>query len=159
VRKGKAITDYPVSESISGDAQAAMNVPTSPAAAYQGFFITAGTPTRTAQVTDGLSNTWMVFEDAGRPDLWEKGKKVSSAGIYTAGNERWADPESRITIQVWCGTPINCNNGNEIYSFHTQGANFLMGDGAVKFFRESLPAQTFVALYTRAGGEVAGGDW
>ena len=69
------------------------------------------------------------------------------------GNEWWADPENRITIQVWCGSPINCNNANEIYGPHIGGANFLMGDGAVRLVTPQISPSTFVALYTRAGGD------
>ncbi|HEX2476492.1 MAG TPA: H-X9-DG-CTERM domain-containing protein, partial [Lacipirellulaceae bacterium] len=60
---------------------------------------------------------------------------------------------NRITIQVWCGTPINCNNGNEIYSFHPSGANFVMGDGAVLFISEAIDHFIYAAIGTRKGDE------
>jgi prepilin-type N-terminal cleavage/methylation domain-containing protein/prepilin-type processing-associated H-X9-DG protein len=157
-RPGKAINDYPVSESIGEPARSALGLTaTSPPAAWQGFFIASNVPTRIAEVTDGLSNTFMVFEDAGRPLSFVGG--VAATSSYPSTNENWADPANRITVEVWCGTPINCNNGNEIYSFHTGGVNFLMGDGAVRFVRANIAPQTFLALYTRAGGEVVGNDW
>ena len=39
-------------------------------------------------------------------------------------------------------------------SFHPGGASALMGDGSVKFLKDSTNMQTFWALGTRAGGEV-----
>jgi prepilin-type N-terminal cleavage/methylation domain-containing protein len=165
-RPGRAVNDYPVSDTIAHEARLYMQVPDRPVSAYAGFFYQdppiAGQSSirpRTADILDGLSNTFLAFENAGRPELWVRGQPASSAGIYLSGNEKWADPANRITVQVWCGTPINCNNGNEIYSFHSGGANFLIGDGAVKFLAETLSPRTFVALYTRAGQEVPDRDW
>lgn len=42
------------------------------------------------------------------------------------------------------------------YSFHTGGAHFTMGDGAVRFISENISFDTFVRLATPAGGEVVG---
>jgi prepilin-type processing-associated H-X9-DG protein len=41
------------------------------------------------------------------------------------------------------------------WSFHTGGTNFLFCDGHVEFVNYALPAATFAALCTRAGGEIA----
>ena len=49
---------------------------------------------------------------------------------------------------------INTTSNNEIYSWHTNGANALFGDGSVRFLIESTPATVVIALVTRAGGEV-----
>jgi len=43
-------------------------------------------------------------------------------------------------------------------SFHTGGANALLMDGSVRFFRDSIPLATWRALGTRNGGEVVSGD-
>ncbi len=51
---------------------------------------------------------------------------------------------NRLTIQAWCGSPLNCNNGNEIFSFHPGGARFLMGDGAVRLIVPHLSPATFL---------------
>ncbi len=50
---------------------------------------------------------------------------------------------------------INCSNRNEIYSFHPSGANFLYGDGSVRFHSETLDSEVFASLYTRAAGDTA----
>jgi prepilin-type processing-associated H-X9-DG protein len=152
-RLGKYANDYPVSESASGAAATALGLSTT-GAANDGFFAEINRPVRAAEVTDGLSQTFMVFEDAGRP-LPLPSPDVS----FPSNAEKWADSENRITIQVWCGRAINCNNGNEIFSTHGPGANFVMGDGSVRFISQDISAQTFAALYTRAWGDVIVGDW
>ena len=43
-------------------------------------------------------------------------------------------------------------------SHHPGGANFLFGDGSVKFIKDSVNLATYRALGTRAGKEVIGAD-
>jgi prepilin-type processing-associated H-X9-DG protein len=51
---------------------------------------------------------------------------------------------------------INGTNAAEVYSFHSQGANLIFCDGHVSFVRQNVTPQTFIALVTRANGDVAG---
>jgi long-chain acyl-CoA synthetase len=51
-----------------------------------------------------LTNVMIRMEDAGRPRLWDFGAIDTG---YPADNENYADPSGRITIQAWCGSPIN----------------------------------------------------
>ena len=44
-------------------------------------------------------------------------------------------------------------------SRHTGGVNVLVCDGSVRFVRDSISAQSWAAVGTRAGGEVVGNDW
>jgi len=117
---------------------------------------------RIGQITDGTSNTMLIAEDAGRPQLWRVGKLVSG----TVSGAAWAGRDSEyithgftidgVTVPGPCA--INCTNNNEIYSFHSGGANILFGDGTVRFLSTSVPMRTIGALITRAGGEVFPGD-
>jgi prepilin-type N-terminal cleavage/methylation domain-containing protein/prepilin-type processing-associated H-X9-DG protein len=109
--------------------------------------------TAIAEVTDGLSNTFMLFEVAGRPDSYrlgilEPGRTISGA--------RWADDESPFWVQRMCNGSqlVNCSNNNEICSFHPTGANFLYGDGSARFHSETIDPETFVSLFTRAAGDL-----
>jgi prepilin-type N-terminal cleavage/methylation domain-containing protein/prepilin-type processing-associated H-X9-DG protein len=47
----------------------------------------------------------------------------------------------------------NCGPNDEIYSFHSGGANVVFCDGHVAFLRESISAVTMRYLVTREGGE------
>ena len=52
---------------------------------------------------------------------------------------------------------INATSNNEIYSWHSGGANALFADGSVHFLRDGMAAPLVIALVTRAGGEVLTG--
>jgi prepilin-type N-terminal cleavage/methylation domain-containing protein/prepilin-type processing-associated H-X9-DG protein len=159
-RSGRGgVSDYTVSVNIGPPASVMLGVsgingdPSS-----QGFFRGSNIPTRIVEIRDGLSNTFMVVEDVGRPDPLIN---ASSDGGQQPDHAGWADPGNPIWVEVVCAgnRVINCHNGNEIFSLHRGGANFLMGDGSARFVREDLPPFTFRALYTRAGGEVFPNDW
>jgi prepilin-type N-terminal cleavage/methylation domain-containing protein/prepilin-type processing-associated H-X9-DG protein len=47
---------------------------------------------------------------------------------------------------------------DEFYSLHPGGGNVLMGDGSVRFIRQSINLTTWQALCSRAGGEVISAD-
>jgi prepilin-type N-terminal cleavage/methylation domain-containing protein/prepilin-type processing-associated H-X9-DG protein len=48
----------------------------------------------------------------------------------------------------------NCGTNDEIFSFHTGGANVVFADGHVQFLRDSLSPTVVAALVSRSGGEV-----
>jgi prepilin-type N-terminal cleavage/methylation domain-containing protein/prepilin-type processing-associated H-X9-DG protein len=113
------------------------------------------TPTSLKKVTDGLSKTFMLFEDAGRTLHYVEGERQSTN--VTSGGP-WADPASYFIFGLSqdCGltTLMNCSNWDEIYSFHPGGANFLYGDGSVHFHGEDINNETFTCLFTRAAEDV-----
>ena len=129
----------------------------------------SSTGSTAAQITDGLSNTILVAEDAGRPEYWVKGRRETALvpitfnggpGVTTGG--LWADHQKGFGIEGTqpAGYPevgecaINCNNSYEIYAFHTGGANVAMADGSVRFLSEGMSIRTLAALATRGAGEV-----
>ncbi len=116
--------------------------------------------TKIASVTDGLSNTIVIAEDAGRVELYRVGKQVSG-GLASGG--AWADYNSEYYVHGASndgvvigggGCVVNCSNDNEIYSFHTGGALALMGDGSVQFLSTAVSPAIVAALVSRAGSEV-----
>jgi prepilin-type N-terminal cleavage/methylation domain-containing protein/prepilin-type processing-associated H-X9-DG protein len=135
--------------------------------------VMSSTGSRVADITDGLSNTLLFTEDAGRPDYFVKGRRVTDQtppfggagnGVVTGGV--WADHQKGFGVE---GTSpdgftlvgecaINCTNAYEVYAFHTGGANAAMADGSVRFLRDSLTIRTLAALTTRAAGEVIADD-
>ena len=48
----------------------------------------------------------------------------------------------------------NSSFDNEIYSFHTGGGLFVMGDSAVKFIREDVDEDAFLSLVTAANQDI-----
>lgn len=110
---------------------------------------------RVAQATDGLSNTFLLFEDGGRPEEYIDGYPT---GSLTGTDFRWANWQLYIVLHKFCNTSqlMNCSNSSEIYSFHTGGCNFAYADGSVHFHTDDLDADLLVSLFTMAGGEVVG---
>jgi hypothetical protein len=49
---------------------------------------------------------------------------------------------------------INCTNDQELYSFHREGVNGLLGDGSVRFLHGSVRPAVLAALITRSGAEL-----
>lgn len=127
-------------------------------------FITIG------EVTDGLSNTIMIIEQAGRQNKWYRGRLLPSASptdIY--GNASWVDWNSarhvRVLAGVWqpgvtTGGPndqggsqiINVHNQDNPYSFHSGGVQAVRGDGSVQFISQGTDIVSFYGLATRNDG-------
>jgi prepilin-type N-terminal cleavage/methylation domain-containing protein/prepilin-type processing-associated H-X9-DG protein len=105
-------------------------------------------------VTDGMSNSWMLFEAAGRPDKWLRGGVLDESAVVTGAG--WSNDLSWFDVHDECGggQMMNCHNDNEIYSFHPSGANFAMGDGSVRLFQESINPEVFTSLFTRQAGDI-----
>ena len=115
-------------------------------------------PTTVEKVSDGLSNTIMLMEDGGRPDQYYINN--SFAG-WQNDPLYWNNPSHAFWIDIWCQNQFfNCDNGNEIYSFHRGGGNFLFGDGAVRYLPVTINKYTFKALVTREAADVPPtADW
>ena len=104
-----------------------------------------------ARVRDGLSNTILFVEVAGRPFVHEEGRAVDRRTT----THRWANWQVTIEIDRYCGNSqmINCTNSDEVYAFHTSGCNTAHGDGSVHFLSETINADTIVSLITALAGD------
>jgi prepilin-type N-terminal cleavage/methylation domain-containing protein/prepilin-type processing-associated H-X9-DG protein len=118
--------------------------------------------TRFADIKDGTSSTLLIAEDAGRPKLYNQARQVFDPAGQQGG---WADPNGAFSLDganpdgtVPGPCPMNCSNDSELYSWHTAGVNVAFADGSVHFLRESIDFCTLAKLFTRAGGEVVGGN-
>ena len=113
---------------------------------------------RTSAFKDGLGNTFLLFESAGKPYRYVDGKPYGNAyDTYT----QWSNWKSSMKLNPGIQSQtfnrnklINHTNVGEVYSFHPDGAMILYGDGAVKFESEDMPIDVFVNRFTRDGGEV-----
>ncbi|WP_152053488.1 DUF1559 family PulG-like putative transporter [Tautonia marina] len=141
---------------------------------------------RLADVRDGTSNTIMYAESAGRPFLFRKGGNQISEDLaqVRVNGGGWARPASDLTLDGSAPggallpgpCPLNCTNGedvgtspfphpyygtegtSEVFAFHPGGANVLLGDGSVRFIKETVNIRTFAGLVTRNGGELLSAD-
>ncbi|MBN1852718.1 MAG: DUF1559 domain-containing protein [Pirellulales bacterium] len=109
-------------------------------------------PTRVTDVLDGLSQSFLFFEDGGRP-LRYVGNQLQP-GEQTGA--LWADHRGYFCVHALCnGTQMtNCNNLNEIYSFHPGGCNYAYGDGSIRYHPESIDPEVFVSLFTMDAGDI-----
>jgi prepilin-type N-terminal cleavage/methylation domain-containing protein/prepilin-type processing-associated H-X9-DG protein len=140
-----------------------------------------GSP-RATDVTDGLSNTILLAESAGRPQVYRLGQPFGTLPADRVEGGGWARPSSDFDlkgstndgISVPGPCAINCTNGldingrgypdpvygtngtSETFSFHANGANILFGDGSVHFLNSSINIVTYAALVTRSSGDVIG---
>ena len=110
-------------------------------------------------VHDGLSNTIMFVECAGRPFKYGYGRRrgdpESSPKEPMSGAE-WADARSQVWVHDLCGSGFqmfNCSNENEIFSFHEGASMFLFGDGTVRLLQDSIDPNVFVSYFTANGDD------
>lgn len=119
-----------------------------------------------SEVTDGLSNTFLFIEIAGKQSIWYRGKDVTSKYPATSNlNSFYGDWNcaKRITglsganpnneLEQGCNV-INVLNFETPYSFHSGGFQSARGDGSVSFVASGTANNVLVALITRNGGEV-----
>ena len=52
----------------------------------------------------------------------------------------------------------NAGANDELFSYHPGGVNILMGDGSVRFLRDTVNIVTLRGLVTLKGGEVLSAD-
>ncbi len=148
-----------------------------------------GTPTpghRFAMITDGMSNTLLLAECAGRPWPFIAGPiqlfsptapnypsyLPASPSVDTSGNIVWATSQgawahnNNYNVGTWSvdgevqntgACSVNCSNYRGVFSFHREGALAALADGTVRMLSASITEQPFMALITARGDETF--DW
>lgn len=111
--------------------------------------------TRFRDVSDGLSNSMVVAEIAGRPDLYVRGKPGQPYGVGSVGIMRpaWAISGSYHATLLRKDLGVNVSNSGGIYSFHTNGVTIGLADGSVRMLSNATDIAVLHALTTRAGRE------
>src|SRR5262249_49976373 len=141
------------------------------------------------QIGDGASNTFLVGENGGGPDLYVRGKLLARAPDYVGAppgfggveGHAWADT---MNGEVWSGNGfdfatgldssqrgfgnpntciLNCNNSaanhGGWYSFHPGVVNFAFADGSVRSIGDNISGKIIMELITAAGGVVIPGEY
>ena len=114
--------------------------------------ITTGRLIKFTDVTDGLSNTLMLAE-----------RSVNLPGTlndyrsWIRGQNGGSGATKNVTFPINSTVYNGSNNFNDISfgSNHTNGCNFAMGDGSVKFINQSINLQIYQGLSSISTGEVA----
>ena len=123
--------------------------------------------TEFSAVTDGLSNSILIAEDAGRPAYYRNGQRIADLiRDPDPGYGVWASRQFKIQprghLQDGTAAPgpcaANCSNDRGFYSFHTGIVNVGMGDGSVTTLNENVDIMVFYYLCTIQGGEVVSSD-
>ncbi len=172
------ITDYAASVGVS---PLATNI--NPTGAFQPGILMKNQTDRLADVTDGLSNTLMVIESAGRPQIYQRGQIIGSVPDVKVNGGGWARPASDLDFlpsspdgTTYPGTcAVNCTNGYNYpayaaapfgtegtsapYAFHTGVLNAAFGDGSVRTISSAISVTTFAALVTAQASDIPGSDF
>jgi prepilin-type N-terminal cleavage/methylation domain-containing protein/prepilin-type processing-associated H-X9-DG protein len=120
-------------------------------------------------VTDGLSQTLLAGERSRNlADATWVGA-VASGRVCT--NPTWPNRDcatSNVMVMAntgpWPDEPLvnvpnhKASKADDYWSLHAGGCNFLLGDGSVRFIKETVNPTAFSALASRAGGEIVGSD-
>lgn len=155
-----------------------------PPKSARGGVLSKGKMNRFRNITDGTSNTILLCEAAGQPDVYTSAGPMNAAnfaaytddkiidgsvstpsfeGYAPADGTGWADPDCGFSINGATADGlnkygpyfINVINVSEPFSFHVGGCTVALADGSVRFVSENVDGQTFVNACTRAGGEIS----
>jgi prepilin-type N-terminal cleavage/methylation domain-containing protein/prepilin-type processing-associated H-X9-DG protein len=130
-------------------------------------------------LSDGTSNTIFMSESGGKPVGRNHLRQIYLSEVdglpvdgsiepVSSGGGAWGDmfcysalAGGRCDNSGYRLGPcmINYTSNNEIYAWHTGGANALFGDGSVHFLSESITPTTLIALVTRSSGDIPGSDY
>lgn len=103
-------------------------------------------PTRLADVLDGLSNTLMVGERS------SKHGGVTWVGVVPGAAEAMA----RVVGSTDHTPNHKAGHFDDFGSYHATGAHFALADGSVRIINDQIALHVYQALATRIGGEAAG---
>jgi prepilin-type N-terminal cleavage/methylation domain-containing protein/prepilin-type processing-associated H-X9-DG protein len=125
-------------------------------------------------VTDGLSNTCMVGESRQKKidwttdyslqyfgPYWGSGTHSSTHGVVYPPTHVWVSSTTPNAAWWFDGTAINPQKlpyAWRVSSLHPGGVNMTMGDGSVRFFKNTVNIYTWWAVQTISNGEVVSAD-
>jgi prepilin-type N-terminal cleavage/methylation domain-containing protein/prepilin-type processing-associated H-X9-DG protein len=130
-------------------------------------------------IKDGLSNTLLLIESAGRPQVWQKSTALGAAPATRVFGGGWASPATDLALlgsspdgtMVPGPCALNCTNGEpagdvyplpyyqtdgtgQFYSFHAGIVNAAFADGSVQSLRDDIDIRLLARMVTRDQNEV-----
>jgi len=134
-------------------------------AAANGLLDVTGSDTLVLQDLAKCEAGWLTQTKNGPGSVNQKGfrwsENLGGSSLFNA----IVPPSSSDYRATWCkftsqASSSNASDGQyqNANSLHPGGANFLFGDGSVKFVKSSIARRTYWALGTKAGGEVISSD-
>jgi prepilin-type N-terminal cleavage/methylation domain-containing protein len=107
-------------------------------------------------VTDGTSNTLFIGEKALQSEElgWISGTRATLRNTGSRINHNLTGLRNQFPIQDPAGNaPITAESVGGFSSYHTGGAHFLVGDGAVRFLNENIEHSLLRRLANRSDGQ------
>jgi hypothetical protein len=126
---------------------------------------------RFRDVTDGLSNTIMAAESTyASTDASGANRQLGTGATEFRDWPIWIgsgnQSDEAIRINGRFNSPINARtsfnrmfqaiNDDNAFSYHVGGAQFVLGDGSVRFISENISNQTYDWLHDKRDGMVVG---
>jgi prepilin-type N-terminal cleavage/methylation domain-containing protein/prepilin-type processing-associated H-X9-DG protein len=120
-----------------------------------------------ASVLDGTSQTFLAGERSQNLSraTWTGAVTNAAVPLVALQAEAGLDPEGGGALVLshtgeghGPNSPSGLAHGDQYWSRHPGGANFLFADGGVRFIKELVGFKIFQALATRQGGEVLSAD-
>lgn len=112
-------------------------------------------PNKLRTITDGLSKTALLLEQAGKPAHYTTPLQGTSADDGTLDEGAWGTAEMAAYYEVG----VNRDNLAGAYGFHA-GANVAFCDGSVRMLSDDIEFAALASILTRNGDEIIDdGDW
>lgn len=108
-------------------------------------------------ITDGTSNTLFIGEKALQPEElgWISGTRATLRNAGSPINHNLAGLRNQFPLQANpAGTvPVTAESVGGFSSYHTGGAHFLIGDGAIRWVNENIELSLLRRLANRSDGQ------
>ncbi|MFM9962126.1 MAG: DUF1559 domain-containing protein [Planctomycetaceae bacterium] len=108
-------------------------------------------------VTDGTSSTLFIGEKALQPEElgWMSGTRATLRNAGQKINHNLMNLRDQFPLRDTAGNPITVTADfvGGFSSYHTGGAHFLLGDGAVRFLNETIEQSVYRRLANRSDGQ------
>jgi prepilin-type processing-associated H-X9-DG protein len=112
-------------------------------------------PNKLRAITDGLSKTVLLLEQAGKPAHYTSFLQAPSADAETLDEGAWGTGE----MAAFYAVGVNRDNLAGAYGFHS-GANVAFCDGSVRMLSDAIEFAALASLLTRNGDEIIDdADW